>query len=38
VDHIFVSKGADVISAKIRDRDAPMVSDHFPTTARVIFP
>lgn len=38
VDHILVSRGAEVISAAIRDRDKPMVSDHFPVTARVVFP
>lgn len=38
VDHILVSKGAEVLSAEIRDRDQPMVSDHFPFTARVAFP
>lgn len=37
VDHILVSKGAEVLSAEIRDRDQPMVSDHFPFTARVAF-
>lgn len=38
VDHILVSEGASVNEAEIRDRDDPMVSDHFPVTARVIFP
>jgi endonuclease/exonuclease/phosphatase family metal-dependent hydrolase len=38
VDHILVSEGARVSEAEIRDRDEPMVSDHFPVTARVIFP
>lgn len=38
VDHILVSDGADVLAAEIRDRDLPMVSDHFPVTARVVFP
>ncbi|MDP3851756.1 MAG: endonuclease/exonuclease/phosphatase family protein [Luteolibacter sp.] len=38
VDHILVSDGAEVLSAEIRDRDAPVVSDHFPITARVAFP
>ena len=38
VDHIMVSEGAEVLSAEIRDHDAPMVSDHFPVTARVVFP
>jgi endonuclease/exonuclease/phosphatase family metal-dependent hydrolase len=38
VDHILVSPGAKIFEASIRDRDAPMVSDHFPVTARVRFP
>lgn len=38
VDHILVSAKATVIAAEIRDRDQPMVSDHFPVTARVVFP
>lgn len=38
VDHILVSGGAEVVAAGIRDRDEPMVSDHFPVTARVRFP
>jgi len=38
VDHILVSEGARVLDAGIRDRDQPTVSDHFPVTARVIFP
>lgn len=38
VDHIMVSEGAEVLSAEIRDHDKPMVSDHFPVTARVVFP
>ena len=37
VDHILVSKGAKILSATIRDQDQPMVSDHFPVTARVVF-
>ena len=37
VDHILVSGGAEVLAAGIRDRDEPMVSDHFPVTARVKF-
>ncbi|MCB1133802.1 MAG: endonuclease/exonuclease/phosphatase family protein, partial [Verrucomicrobiae bacterium] len=37
VDHILVSGGAEVVSAGIRDRDEPMISDHFPVTARVRF-
>jgi endonuclease/exonuclease/phosphatase family metal-dependent hydrolase len=37
VDHILVSKGAAILAAAIRDHDKPMVSDHFPVTARVVF-
>jgi endonuclease/exonuclease/phosphatase family metal-dependent hydrolase len=37
VDHILVSAGAEVLAAEIRDQDVPMVSDHFPVTARVRF-
>jgi endonuclease/exonuclease/phosphatase family metal-dependent hydrolase len=38
VDHILVSKNAAVTGAAIRDQDQPMVSDHFPVTAEVVFP
>jgi endonuclease/exonuclease/phosphatase family metal-dependent hydrolase len=38
VDHILASQGAEVIHAAIRDGDEPMVSDHFPVTARLAFP
>lgn len=38
VDHILVSKGAKVLAAEIRDQDQPMISDHFPLTAQVVFP
>ncbi len=38
VDHILVSQGVHVISAQIRDHDQPMLSDHFPFTARVVLP
>lgn len=38
VDHILVSREATVLSSAIRDHDEPMVSDHFPVTARVVFP
>jgi endonuclease/exonuclease/phosphatase family metal-dependent hydrolase len=38
VDHILVSRGAVILSSSIRDQDKPMVSDHFPVTARVVFP
>jgi endonuclease/exonuclease/phosphatase family metal-dependent hydrolase len=38
VDHILVSRGARVEAAEILSTDTPAVSDHFPVTARVIFP
>jgi endonuclease/exonuclease/phosphatase family metal-dependent hydrolase len=38
VDHILVSEGVEVSAADIRDQDSPMISDHFPVTARVTFP
>jgi len=38
VDHILVSQGAQIISAEILNSDQSMVSDHFPVTARIIFP
>lgn len=38
VDHIMVSRGAKVREAAIVWEDDPVVSDHFPVTAIVIFP
>ncbi len=38
VDHILVSHGAKIENADIISTDKPMVSDHFPVTARVVFP
>ena len=38
VDHILVSRGARIAEAEIISSDQPMVSDHFPVTARVLFP
>lgn len=38
VDHLLVSPGARILEAAIRDQDKPPVSDHFPVTARVVFP
>ncbi len=38
VDHILVSRGALIRAAGIRDHDQPMVSDHFPVTAEIVFP
>jgi endonuclease/exonuclease/phosphatase family metal-dependent hydrolase len=38
VDHILVSRGARIESGEIVAQDKPMVSDHFPVTARIRFP
>ena len=38
VDHVLVSRGAGIETAEIVSGDKPMVSDHFPVTARVKFP
>jgi endonuclease/exonuclease/phosphatase family metal-dependent hydrolase len=38
VDHILVSKGAKVVAATIVADREPFASDHFPVSARVIFP
>lgn len=38
VDHIMVSRGAKVREAAIVWEDDPVVSDHFPVTASVLFP
>jgi endonuclease/exonuclease/phosphatase family metal-dependent hydrolase len=38
VDHILVSRSAEIGAAEIVSGDKPMVSDHFPVTARVKFP
>jgi len=37
VDHIFTTGNTDILEATIRDHDTPMLSDHFPVTARVVF-
>jgi endonuclease/exonuclease/phosphatase family metal-dependent hydrolase len=37
VDHIFVSKQAKVLEAKIVKSGEPYLSDHFPVKARVVF-
>jgi len=37
VDHILLSGGAEIIGAEILDQDKPLVSDHFPVTAEVLF-
>lgn len=38
VDHILVSRGAKIEEAAIVSQDKPEVSDHFPVSARVLFP
>ena len=38
IDHILVSRGAKIEASEIISRDQPVVSDHFPVTARVLFP
>lgn len=38
VDHILVSRGAEIKAADIASGDKPPVSDHYPVTARVLFP
>ncbi len=37
VDHILVSQGGEALAAEIVRGDQPMVSDHYPVTARVRF-
>ena len=37
VDHIFVSKQAKVLEAKVVKSGEPYLSDHFPVKARVVF-
>ncbi len=38
VDHIFVSRNAEIMAAEIVSGDQPPVSDHYPVTAQVLFP
>ncbi len=38
VDHIFVSRGAEIAAAEIISGEKPPISDHYPVTARVVFP
>ncbi len=38
IDHILTSSGAKILSAQIVSSDLPLVSDHFPVTAEVLFP
>ena len=37
VDHILVSRNAKILAAAIITDDDPVVSDHFPVTARILF-
>jgi endonuclease/exonuclease/phosphatase family metal-dependent hydrolase len=38
VDHILVSRGAGITESTIVSEDQPVVSDHFPVFARILFP
>jgi endonuclease/exonuclease/phosphatase family metal-dependent hydrolase len=38
VDHIFISKGGEVLRSGILRGGEPYLSDHFPVTARIRFP
>lgn len=38
VDHILVTKGAKIEASGIVSQDEPEVSDHFPVSARILFP
>ena len=38
IDHILASPGATILSAQIVNSDLPLVSDHFPVTAELLFP
>jgi endonuclease/exonuclease/phosphatase family metal-dependent hydrolase len=38
VDHILVSRGAEIVEAEIVSDDKSVVSDHFPVFARIRFP
>lgn len=38
VDHILVSRGARIEASGIVSEDKPEVSDHFPVSARILFP
>jgi len=38
VDHIFISKGGEVLASQVLRTGEPYLSDHFPVTARVRFP
>lgn len=38
VDHIFISKGGEVLRSGVLRGGEPYLSDHFPVTARIRFP
>lgn len=38
VDHIYASRGAVVLEAAVAEDGAPFASDHFPVTAKIVFP
>jgi endonuclease/exonuclease/phosphatase family metal-dependent hydrolase len=38
IDHVFVSRGAEVLAAAVQKNRDPVVSDHHAVSARVIFP
>ncbi|MEX1048496.1 MAG: endonuclease/exonuclease/phosphatase family protein [Akkermansiaceae bacterium] len=38
VDHVMVSRGVHILEVAIVWEDKPLISDHFPVTARVVFP
>jgi endonuclease/exonuclease/phosphatase family metal-dependent hydrolase len=38
IDHILVSKGARVVESGVAPDILPFASDHYPVTARVVFP
>jgi endonuclease/exonuclease/phosphatase family metal-dependent hydrolase len=35
LDHIFVSKDAEILEARVLRSGEPYISDHFPVVARV---
>ncbi len=37
IDHVFASRGAEVLEAEIVTRGGRFLSDHFPVSARVLF-
>jgi endonuclease/exonuclease/phosphatase family metal-dependent hydrolase len=38
IDHVLVSPGTRVLSAAVMPNREPMVSDHHPVSARLVFP